>query len=113
MRQILFLTWLLAAPMALAAPDCGQLLLAARAEQVAVPAWQAARRVTGKDRLHFHSAPERNCRLKDVFVVPGDQVQALQEYGIYTEVQYVHPRSGRVAVGWVESGRLDESLVGR
>ena len=89
-----------------AAPGCGRVLATARGEQVAVAGELAGRRVEGKARLHFHSAPDAACRLRDVFVVPGDALQALNEYGIYTEVQFVHPRTGRITQGWVESGRL-------
>ncbi|WP_374581022.1 hypothetical protein [Pseudoduganella sp.] len=104
---------MLAAARASAAPDCGELLLRAREQQVAVADWQAGRRVAGKERVHFHSAPERDCRLRGTFVVKGDVLQALHEYGIFTEVQYVHPRTGRVTLGWVESGRLEETIAAR
>jgi hypothetical protein len=104
---------MLAAAPADAVPDCARSLALAREQQVRVPDWQAGRRVTGKARLYFHSAPERACRLPATFVVPGDSLQALVEYGTFTEVQYVHPRSGRVSLGWVESGRLEETIAGR
>jgi hypothetical protein len=104
---------MLAAVRAEAGPDCGQQLVEARAQQVAVAEWQAARRVTGKARLHFHSAPEPACKLRDAFVIGGDRVQALNEYATYTEVQYVHPRTGRVTQGWVDSGRLEEIIAVR
>ncbi|WP_342118697.1 hypothetical protein [Pseudoduganella sp. OTU4001] len=102
---------MLAALRAEAAPDCGQLLARAREQQVAVAEWQAVRLVAGKDRLYFHSAPERSCRQGETFVVRGDKLQALFEYGTYTEVQYVHPRTGRITLGWVESGRLEETIA--
>lgn len=102
---------MLAAARADAAPACGEALLRAREQQVAVAEWQAGRRVAGKERVHFHSAPERSCRMRDTFVVRGDTLQALHEYGTFTEVQYVHPRTGRVTLGWVESGRLEETIA--
>jgi hypothetical protein len=110
------LSILLAAQVATAsaAPaDCGAVLVASRAEQVKVPEWQAARRVTGRDRLFFHSAPDSSCRQRDLFVVPGDALEAHNEYGIYTEVVYVHPKSKRESIGWVETGRLQETMGGR
>lgn len=102
-----------AAPHAEAAPDCGRLLERAREQQVAVADWQAGRRVAGKDRLYFHSAPSHACRLRETFVVRGDKLQALFEYGTFTEVQYTHPRTGRISLGWVESGRLEETIAAR
>lgn len=104
---------MLAAARAEAAPDCGKVRAAAQEQQVAVAQWQAGRRVAGKARLYFHSAPDGACRLRDTFVVNGDTLQALNEYGTFTEVQYVHPRTGRLTQGWVESGRLEETLGAR
>ncbi len=104
---------LLAAVRAEAGPDCGQQLLLAREQQVAVAEWQAARRVAGKGRLHFHSAPQRDCKLRDTFVIGGDKLQALNEYATFTEVQFVHPRTGRVTQGWVDSGRLQDTIAVR
>lgn len=104
---------MLAAVRAEAAPDCGGVLQRAREQQVAVADWQAGRRVTGRDRLYFHSAPEPGCRLRDTFVIKGEPLQALNEYGTYTEVQYVNPRTGRISLGWVESGRLEETIAAR
>ncbi|WP_395408048.1 hypothetical protein ACHMW6_15930 [Pseudoduganella sp. UC29_106] len=97
-----------------AAPvNCGALLVASRAEQVKVPQWQASRRVGGEGRLYFHTAPDGACRQRDLFVVPGDALEAHFEYGTYTEVVYVHPKTGRESTGWVETGRLQESMGGR
>lgn len=104
---------MLAAARVDAAPDCGGVLQRAREQQVAVADWQAGRRVIGKERLHFHSAPELGCRLRETFVIKGDTLQALHEYGTFTEVQYVHPRTGRISLGWVESGRLEETIAAR
>lgn len=111
-RLLLLLTAVPA--LAIAAPvNCGALLLASRAEQVKVPAWQAARRVAGRERLYFHTAPDSACRQRDLFVVPGDALEAHFEYGTYTEVAYVHPKTGRESFGWVETGRLQETMAGR
>jgi hypothetical protein len=104
---------MLAAARAEAATDCGKVRARAQEQQVAVAEWQAGRRVSGKARLYFHSAPEGACRLRDVFVVNGDTLQALNEYGTFTEVRYVHPRTRRLTRGWVESGRLEETIAAR
>lgn len=89
------------------------MLAGAREQQVAVADWQAGRRVAGKARLYFHSAPQSACKLRETFVVAGDTLQAMNEYGTYTEVQYVHPRTRRVSQGWVDSGRLEETIAAR
>jgi len=97
-----------------AAPvDCGAVLVASRAEQVKVPDWQAGRRVKGHERLYFHSAPDSACRQRELFVVPGDALTAFYEYGTFTEVVYTHPKTGRESHGWVETGRLEETMAGR
>jgi hypothetical protein len=111
--RLLFLLAVVPAIASAAPVDCGALLAAIRTEQVKVPEWQTGRRATGRERLYFHTAPDSACRQRELFVVPGDALQAHYEYGIYTEVVYVHPKTGRESMGWVETGRLQETMGGR
>jgi len=96
----------LVSPCAVAGPDCkafenfsdiqGSRVLADLSEHV----------VIGKDRLYFHSSPYLNCRLRDVFILPGETVNAYVEFAGYTAVMYLNRKTGEDAVGWVESARL-------
>lgn len=59
--------------------------------------------VVGKGRLQFYSAPNTNCRINGVFVVPGDSLVAYAETDDgWTSVMYMS--SGQQ--GWVRSSRL-------
>jgi hypothetical protein len=56
--------------------------------------------------LQFLSAPDKRCILKNVFVLPGDSVDAYMDYKGFTLVHYVNLRTDQSAIGWVESSRL-------
>lgn len=62
--------------------------------------------VIGTGRLYFHSSPYPNCRLRDVFILPGEVVNAYVEFAGYTAVMYLNKKTGDDAVGWVETTRL-------
>jgi hypothetical protein len=78
---------------------------AAKARQV-VSAAKAAQVVMGAGRLQFHSAPDLACRQAGVFILTGEAVQARAQYGEFTLVNYVNPRTGGQAQGWVQTSRL-------
>jgi hypothetical protein len=61
---------------------------------------------TGEGRLQFFSAPDENCAIAGTFVVPGDRLDASRTHGRYSLVIYQHPKTAKVAAGWVESARL-------
>src|SRR6185437_4026290 len=51
--------------------------------------------VTGTGRLQFYSAPDQNCAMKGVFVVPKDQLIAYaQSDDGWTSVMYSNPKTG-------------------
>jgi len=60
----------------------------------------------GEGRLQFYSAPDESCAIAGTFVVPGDHLDASRANGRYTLVVYQHPKTAKVAAGWVESARL-------
>lgn len=84
--------------------DAAQLTAASRWTPAA--ANQSVRSVTGAGRLHFHTAPLDECRLPDLFVIPGDVLTVLHTYADFADVAYRNPRSGREASGWVRVDRL-------
>jgi len=63
--------------------------------------------VTGTERLQFYSAPNLNCVMIGVFVIPMDQLIAYaQSGGGWTSVMDSNPRTNDVVWGWVKSARL-------
>jgi len=86
--------------------DCIQLALVALQKGKPVPADQSGQEVTGSGRLQFHAAPDANCRMQGVFILPGEPVEADRELAGFTAVWYRNPRTGGEATGWVRSSRL-------
>src|SRR5262245_15231441 len=60
--------------------------------------------VTGTGRLQFYSAPNSQCPVKGVFVIPNDRLIAYaQTQDGWSSVMYLNPRTGSDVVGWVRS----------
>jgi hypothetical protein len=63
--------------------------------------------VIGKGRLRFYSAPNANCAMNGVFVIPKDALIAYaQSDSGWSSVMYSNPKTGDTVTGWVESSRL-------
>jgi hypothetical protein len=62
---------------------------------------------TGTGRLFFHSAPDDRCIQKNIFIIPGDQVNAYTEYSDFVSVMYIDSH-GKDTEGWVKRDRLQE-----
>ncbi|MCS0582350.1 hypothetical protein NX784_12185 [Massilia pinisoli] len=84
--------------------DAAQLTAASR--WLPVAAGQAGRVVTGTGRAWFHTAPLDECKLPQLFIVPGDVLTVLHTYGDFADVAYRNPRTGREASGWIKLDRL-------
>jgi hypothetical protein len=66
--------------------------------------------VVGTGRLQFYSAPNLNCAMSGVFVIPKDTLIAYaQSNNGWSSVMYSNPRTGDVVRGWVRSSRLKET----
>jgi hypothetical protein len=63
--------------------------------------------VTGAGRLQFYSAPNANCAMVGVFIIPKDEViaYARSDDG-WSSVMYFNPKTGNDVQGWVRSSRL-------
>jgi hypothetical protein len=83
----------------------------AEAEQVQTPVASAmsGRNVVGTGRLFFHVAPDQRCQLKNVFVIPGDRLEAYADFGEFTSVIYWNSATGAGTAGWVLTSRLAET----
>ncbi|ORT84772.1 hypothetical protein B7G54_19505 [Burkholderia puraquae] len=105
------------APAAPAAPlrnavDCDALNRRAQAQGDYVMGSDAGRIVTGKGRLPFFSAPDGACRIDGLFIVEHDHVDARTDYGRFTSVVYLNPRTRGIAEGWVQTARLKPDGTG-
>jgi hypothetical protein len=67
--------------------------------------------VIGAGRLQFFSAPNSNCVMAGVFVIPGDELIAYaQSNDGWSSVMYSNPKTGNNNVsGWVKSSRIKET----
>jgi len=92
--------------------DCAAIDKAAGISGVLIEGYESGRDVIGKGRVQFYSAPDHRCKMKGVFVIPGDTVNAYVEYGDFTSVMYISSTTDSEAVGWVESSRLKENGYG-
>ena len=63
--------------------------------------------VIGSGRLQFYSAPNLNCIMPGVFVIPKDELIAYaQSDDGWSSVMYSNPKSRDTVSGWVKSSRL-------
>lgn len=85
--------------------DCEAIAAKAETEQAHMRPVQTFR-VIGKERLHFHKAPDASCVTK-TYVVTGDALLGYGEWNGWTSVQYTHPKTGAVHSGWVRADRID------
>ena len=66
--------------------------------------------VIGAGRLQFYSAPNANCAMAGVFVVPTDElITYAQSNDGWSSVMYSNPKTGNNISGWVKSSRLKET----
>ncbi|WP_244137438.1 hypothetical protein [Burkholderia pyrrocinia] len=92
--------------------DCDALNRRAQAQGDYVTGSDAGRVVTGKGRLPFFSAPDDACRIDGLFIVEHDHVDARTDYGRFTSVVYLNPRTNGIAEGWVQTARLKPDGTG-
>ena len=63
--------------------------------------------MTGAGRLQFYSAPNANCIMTGVFVIPKDEVIAYARSNDgWSSVMYLNSKTGNDVSGWVRSSRL-------
>ena len=91
---------------------CPAVFEKAEQDKEAIPSEQSARRVIGEGRLYFHTAPDKQCQLKNVFVLSSDRLEAFAEHGVFTEVIYWNSKSRAGTAGWVATARLAETEAG-
>lgn len=92
--------------------SCNSLEKKAQQVGVHIPGSEAGRVVVGSERAQFYSAPSAHCKMKGVFVVPGDSLYGYIEHDGFTSVMFVNLKTNAEATGWVESSRLKETGYG-
>jgi hypothetical protein len=92
--------------------NCTALNHIATKDGVFVRSDDAGRVVTGHGRLQFYSAPNYACKMKDIFIVEGQTVNAYFEYAAFTSVVYSSNKSSKPVIGWVRSDRLKRNALG-
>jgi hypothetical protein len=62
--------------------------------------------------IYFYAQPADICLEKDVFVIPGDRLNAYAVYQAFIYVMYIHPGTGADTSGWIKSNRLESTGTG-
>ena len=57
-------------------------------------------------RLYFHSAPHSSCKLKETFIIKGDNVVVYQHYKNYDYAMFINNRTGITTQGWILENAL-------
>jgi hypothetical protein len=117
MRLLVFMTIMLVSSLAFARAGagaenaCSKIAEMAVRHQAFIPRHLSGRRVVGNGRFYLNFAPDKRCRMKDVFVVPNDRVEAYSDYQGFTDVTYWDAKGNDVS-GWVLSSRVVETGTG-
>lgn len=61
--------------------------------------------ITGRGRVHFHSAPDHGCGDK-LFIVPGDRVTIYNPYKDWLYVMYINSKTGEDYMAWIARERV-------
>lgn len=113
MKTLIFLLLTLLSSFGFACADvvCDELDKIAVQNAAVLASGTSGRKVIGKGRLQFYSAPAKKCEINGLFVIPGDELDASVEYGDFVAVTYL-TKDGKLVDGWVERNRLIETGVG-
>ncbi|MGK3141386.1 hypothetical protein [Pantoea sp. C2G6] len=90
---------------------CSSVAAKADSERIIIPSGDSGCKVSGKGRAYFYSAPNEKCKIKNLFIIPGDLVNASADYNDYTYIIYFK-KDGDGVEGWVKSNRLAPTGTG-
>ncbi|MDR2173307.1 MAG: hypothetical protein LBE32_03775 [Burkholderiales bacterium] len=91
---------------------CGILAGQANEKGTFVAGADAQHKVTGTQRLQFHSAPDASCVIQGKFISPGEVVTAYVELNGYTSVTYRNSNTNETIEGWLLTDRLQATGYG-
>ncbi|GGC66033.1 hypothetical protein GCM10011396_11260 [Undibacterium terreum] len=90
---------------------CAKASVKAEKEKILVPAYMSGRKVIGKGEAYFYTAPDEQCQVKNIFIIPNDVVQAYSDVENFTYVIYWNVK-GKDVSGWMLSSRLVDTGTG-
>lgn len=100
MKTVLFFLWLLF-PL-LSWGGCDELNLIAERYQDLTPASESVYKVVDTNRVYFYSAPNEECKIKNLFIIKGDLINLYAEYKGFSSVVFFKENGGPVS-GWIHS----------
>ncbi|WP_104690196.1 hypothetical protein [Helicobacter felis] len=65
--------------------------------------------ITGKGRAYFYSAPNKHCKINNLFLIPKNKVYLLQQQGAFAFVAYTR-KNGEIVKLWIKSARIPAPL---
>jgi hypothetical protein len=81
-------------------------------EAVRIPSDHSGYEVIASGRSYFYTAPSASCIDKNIFLIKGDTVDAYADYGEFTFVMFIHPKTGKDTSGWMLTQQLKETGFG-
>ncbi|SQI26960.1 Uncharacterised protein [Salmonella enterica subsp. arizonae] len=75
---------------ALANDDCENYGRKSEVSQTYINPDNTSFEVVSTKRLHFFSSPNKDCKIKDLFLVPGDIITGHTEYNGYVSASYAN-----------------------
>ncbi|WP_336220684.1 hypothetical protein [Citrobacter amalonaticus] len=90
---------------------CSSVSDKADTERAIIPSSDSGYKVSGRGRAYFYSAPDEKCAIKNLFIIPGDLVNASADYNNYTYIMYF-TKDGKDVEGWVKSNQLTPTGTG-
>ena len=111
-RTVILILMMLVSLDANAAGDiCTRIAEMANGAKAQIPAYMSGRKVIGKGRAYFYTAPDERCRDNRTYVIPGDRVEAYADLQKFTLATYWSSNGNDVS-GWILSTRLAETGTG-
>lgn len=106
MKKLFFLLALMFLPLiSIANQYCDDLNESHQSEQKIIPSDKSGYKVIEDNRLYFFNAPNEKCKMKDVFIIKNDLVDAYRIDGDFMFVMYF-TKNNKTVEGWVKSRGL-------
>ncbi|WP_337262101.1 MULTISPECIES: hypothetical protein [unclassified Serratia (in: enterobacteria)] len=67
--------------------------------------------VSGNKKVYFYSAPDEGCKIKGLFIVKGDLVNAYADYKGFSSIMYFK-KNGEQVSGWIHSDSIKPTGTG-
>lgn len=91
--------------------SCDDINYLAEKERYTIPSSESGYIVSDAHKVYFFSAPDDNCKIKELFIVNGDLVDAYADYKEFSYVMYFK-KNGDVVKGWIHSKSIKPTGTG-